>query len=146
MLVFSPHFDDAALSIGGLLQQLPDRITVTTVFSRSNWAYNRVNPRQTDAVSALREQEERRALAALGVSRMRFLGHLEAPLRGYAFEDIFAAHDVYADEVLPTIAQSFDALVSELRPAIVLAPLGVGRHIITRRASADWTTGARPLL
>ncbi|NBD73865.1 hypothetical protein GVX82_02375 [Patescibacteria group bacterium] len=83
-IVFSPHADDAVLSLGGHLRAwraADEQVTVVTVFSISDVAFGKQG--SVAYVSALRTEEDRAALAPLGIE----LVHLDlpdAPLRGYS--------------------------------------------------------------
>jgi LmbE family N-acetylglucosaminyl deacetylase len=89
-LILSPHFDDAVLSLGGLIATAPERAVVVTVFSGTPPAENiagRWDRRSgfASAAAAMRARavENERALAVLGVApdAIRNLGHLDSQYR-----------------------------------------------------------------
>src|ERR1700722_18211357 len=88
-LILSPHFDDAVLSLGGLIAKAPERAIVVTVFAgapvedvRGGW--DRWSGFATGAAAVrARSQENAAALALLGVPRSQIhdLGHLDYQYR-----------------------------------------------------------------
>jgi LmbE family N-acetylglucosaminyl deacetylase len=92
-LILSPHFDDAVLSLGGLIAKQPERAIVVTVFAGTptegvtgRWDRRSGFGTAAEAVQA-RSSENDRALAALGVhqSAIRNLGHLDDQYRQRPF-------------------------------------------------------------
>ncbi|WP_219500558.1 PIG-L deacetylase family protein [Nonomuraea ceibae] len=111
-LVVSPHFDDAALSVAGVLATLPRPAAIVTVFGgpaaeegddRGPSAWDRLCG-FTSTGEAVRERraEDARACAALGVEQIA-LDHPDAPAAGTwldGLEDCLAAHAGPATQVL----------------------------------------------
>ena len=140
VLVLSPHYDDAGLSLGQSMRNGPlrrCRVTVGIVFGRSNWQRWFAPTRsRTPLVTAIRRVEE--AHAALRF-RYRFVTapHEEAILRlgstdtrNYLDPGIDAAADPVFDGVRRTIAGwAGDA-------DLVLSPLGLGDHLDHRIVAA----------
>ena len=134
VLVFSPHFDDAAMGAGHLLLARPGS-TVCTVFAGPPDRYPD-EPSEWDAlggfrsgddVVAIRREEDLAALAVLGADHhwLEFVDH-----------QYLAPHErATADEVAPALA----AVVDAVAPTAVVLPLGSGeprprRHPRRRRA------------
>jgi LmbE family N-acetylglucosaminyl deacetylase len=128
--VIAPHCDDAAFSVGGLLISLglPQAVTVTTVFTQSNYTIQRQLNNSTEEVTAIRKGEEKSFLASVGVQWID-LNLPEASLRGYkALSDIFVAR--WADDpIIDAVRNALHAIVTHTTPAIVGLPLGLGHHV-----------------
>jgi LmbE family N-acetylglucosaminyl deacetylase len=131
VLVFSPHFDDAAMGAGHFLLAHPGA-TVCTVFAGPPDHYPD-EPTEWDAlggfvagddVVAVRRDEDLAALAVLGVEHhwLDFIDHQ------YLAPDDRAT----AADVAPALA----ALVNALDPTAVVLPLGLANpdHVVTHEA------------
>ncbi len=138
-LLLSPHLDDVAFSCGGIAASLARagwQVIVATAFTRS------VHPASgfalacqrdkglDDAVDymALRREEDRAACASLGAAQ-RLLDLPEAPNRGYGSAAALFAPPRPDDAVARQLASLLAGLLAQLRPALVLAPQGCGRHV-----------------
>lgn len=146
LLVVSPHFDDGVLSAGGVIGQLVRNgaaVTVATVFSASSdrplsAAARAFHERCGLGSNAMRRRasEDREACHRLGADPVH-LGLQEALYRRdkhgaprYAEGSAIFAADVAAEAVVvERAAELIGALVADLDPALVLAPLGVGAHV-----------------
>ena len=159
VVVLSPHLDDAVLPCGALLAHLAARhpITVATVFTAAApppWSLPaRRQLRALGGVGAedlfeQRRAEDREVLAGTGAAAVH-LGFRDALFRrgrrGPAYPTF--RFDAARGRVAPCdagLAAEVSARVGEIaragRAGVVLAPLGVGRHVdhlITRRAAQD---------
>jgi len=130
-LFIAPHLDDTAISCGGTFlarKHGPEafRHTVAvTVFSRSN--YTRTGLGDEQAVTRIRQQEERTVLGRLGIEPL-FLDMPECPLRGYTIRDpLDYPKAVKAELDRDTAVRIADLLVPLLadREAVLL-PLAMG--------------------
>jgi LmbE family N-acetylglucosaminyl deacetylase len=138
VVAVSPHLDDAVFSAGGTLALLGDvtEVLVLTCFTGSvptaeatgfalSTQLDKGLPADVDYM-ALRREEDRRALAALGVPG-RHLGLLEAPHRGYGSPaELFAgrhAGDAAGDVLAGVLAPLLDGA------DLVLAPQALGDHV-----------------
>lgn len=133
VLVLSPHYDDAPLSLG---QSLLDgelshhRVTVGVPFARSNWTIW-FHPKRWrwPIASAIRLAEELRSAGRFGY-RIR-LGRLEeCVLRTgeLASESFLDPHfDPAASPDLSDVSEQLDKWVSGYD--VVVAPLGIGDHV-----------------
>jgi LmbE family N-acetylglucosaminyl deacetylase len=132
VLVFSPHFDDAAMGAGHLLLARPGS-TVCTVFAGAPARYPET-PTEWDAlggfragddVAAARRQEDLAALEVLGAQHrwLDFVDHQYLPPNERAS----------ADEVAPELA----AVVDAVKPSAVVLPLGLANpdHVVTHEAA-----------
>lgn len=135
VLVISPHYDDAPLSLGqsmldGVLHA--HRVTVGVVFSRSNWTrwiYPTKGRRWP--VTAARWSEEHWNALRFGY-RVRTGGREEVILRTQlrAPEQILDPdHAVGLDPELPEVVEVLRGWIHGGRYDAVLAPLGVGGHL-----------------
>lgn len=135
LIVVSPHFDDAALSLGLTLAHRASRglrSVVVNVFSGA--------PETDDgrALVARRWDEDRRALAMLGVDDIRSIGLLDAVYRtrpdGGALypsrESLFWGQAPLDDVLLGQVMDGLIAVFSDMGDDAVLAvPLGAGGHV-----------------
>lgn len=139
MVVVSPHADDAAYSIGGLIQKsiLRSQVHIVTLFGRSNYLRKSGIGSDPDKVTRLRQREDESFAARIGAA-LTYLDFPEAALRiGPAWKDIFAgsASVKVPEKVKTTVSSLFD----QLRPRCLFAPLAVGGHrdhLITRDLAA----------
>jgi LmbE family N-acetylglucosaminyl deacetylase len=134
VIVFSPHFDDAAMGAGHLLLAHPGA-TVCTVFAGPPDEYP-ATPTEWDAlggfrpgddVVAKRREEDLAALAVLGAEH-RWLDFVD---QQYLEPDERAT----ADDVTPAIAATVDAVA----PTAVFLPLGIANpdHVVTHDAGVQ---------
>ena len=134
VLVFSPHFDDAAMGAGHLLLAHPGA-TVCTVFAGPPDRYPD-EPTEWDAlggfhagddVVAIRRDEDLAALEVLGVEHhwLDFVDHQYVPVDERAT----------TDEVAPALG----AVVDALAPTAVVLPLGLANpdHVVTHDAGVQ---------
>jgi LmbE family N-acetylglucosaminyl deacetylase len=139
-LCLSPHLDDAAFSCGGTLARLAAcgwSVHVATVFTASVAApAGFALACQTDKglapdvdYMALRRAEDVVAMRALGATA--HWGALrEAPHRGYhAAPELFAGAHVADRNTWSDVVAALGPLVAALRPALLLAPQGLGGHV-----------------
>lgn len=131
VLVFSPHFDDAAMGAGELLLAHPDS-TVCTVFAGTpprypdevtEWdALGGFQP--GDDVVARRREEDAAAMQVLGADHV----WLDFPDHQYLAPE----QRPTADDVAPAIARTVDAVA----PTAVVLPLGIANpdHVVTHDA------------
>ncbi|HVF95363.1 MAG TPA: PIG-L family deacetylase [Sphingomonas sp.] len=139
VVAISPHLDDAAFSVGGMLAahaRAGDRVTVVTCFTG-----NVARPQgfalacQLDKglgpeidYMALRRAEDLAACAVIGAAAIH-LPFLEAPHRGYASAaELFAGRRM-DDGVLGPLAYALATLVKDLSPDLLLGPLAIGDHV-----------------
>lgn len=157
-IILSPHYDDAALSCGGLIAQLSaagEQVVVATVFGGKP-DYSRLSPFAHEIHSRplagddpidQRRAEERAALALLAAESrpgdfldciyrqdaagLRWLYDGEAAL--------FGAVDPADDDLVDELAHCLAALAPAPPACVLYAPLAVGRHVdhqIVRRSAA----------
>lgn len=109
-LVIAPHPDDESIAAGGLLQRAVAaggevRVIVVTDGDNNPWPlrYLKKKVRITDADraewGALRREESRRALAALGVSAATFLGYPDRLLTTMARRGDLKVRDALASAI-----------------------------------------------
>lgn len=118
ILYISPHLDDAVFSCSAHIKKSREegnRVVVASLFTEGNH-----EGRKLEDLVAMKMLE----------ADYRWLGYLDAPFRnGYydSFERI-----IWGDtrEDVPDISE----LVDELRPRLIVAPLGVGNHVDHRLA------------
>lgn len=139
VLAISPHLDDAAFSVGGLLSayaRAGDRVTILTCFTGNLLAptgfalacqLDKGLGADVDYM-ALRRAEDRAACAVIGAEAVH-LSLLEAPHRGYASApELFAARRP-DDTVLAPLTQQLSEQIVALQPDVLLGPLAIGNHV-----------------
>ena len=139
IVAISPHLDDAAFSVGGLLAaraRAGDRVTVVTCLTG-----NVAQPTgfalacQLDKglapeidYMALRRAEDVAACAVIGAEAIH-LPLLEAPHRGYASApELFAARRD-DDMMLAPLTAALAGQIAALEPDLLLGPLAIGDHV-----------------
>jgi LmbE family N-acetylglucosaminyl deacetylase len=146
-IILSPHADDAALSIGGMLCKriLEEPITLVTIFGRSNYIRGSAFQSNWETVTATRKSEDVAFTNAININ-LKYLEFPEASLRlGSSFNKIFSENihieDQFFSEVLTVIKQ----IIDNEGPKFLFAPLGLGLHqdhlIVNRlshKISTDW--------
>jgi LmbE family N-acetylglucosaminyl deacetylase len=139
LLAISPHPDDAAFSVGGLLDLTCGAWErhVGTLVGVSEYEL-RPAPAGADPVevSARRREEDRRFAAVAGVA-LHAGTVLDAPLRNPGLSPFRAPLDAHVAEFAAVI----DRWVREIQPTLLLAPLGIGGHA-DHRAARLATCGA----
>lgn len=136
----SPHFDDVALSAGGtLLGQVRHEgcLVVAVCTARPPGAVSEFAEYQHDRWGgaadpwAEREEEERRAMAALGADYL-WLGLPDAIYRGEQYlsdEDLFGPVQPGDAPVAAALAAAVRDLAERQEGATFYLPLGVGGHV-----------------
>lgn len=152
LLYLAPHSDDAALASAGLLHAcaaagLPVRIL--TCFSRSAHARGGLGSNPCE-ISAVRKREDRRFVASLpGPVELEWLDLDDAPLRPWHRDKHPCKQTSMTPEDRALAATLAERLAAELdRAALVLGPLGLGRHIdhlIVRDVLAKFAHAGAPV-
>ncbi len=139
LLAISPHLDDAVFSAGATLWRAARRgwrVVVATVFT-GNVAQPtgfalacQLDKGLTADIDymALRRAEDKEACARLGVEAFH-LPLLEAPHRGYDNAPALFADVHPGDSAKTQVPRAIADLLADLRPDILLAPLGIGGHV-----------------
>lgn len=159
VLVLSPHFDDAAFSLSGLIAALTERccrVIVVTVFSAGapsptgfalRCQTDKGIPAEIDYME-LRATEDQNALGILKAERQE-LGLLEAPHRGYGSpESLFGPLRHEDVTIVGQLAQTLREMVQCLDPCWIVSPAGLGEHVDHRlvRTAAERAVSHRRLL
>jgi LmbE family N-acetylglucosaminyl deacetylase len=147
-----PHQDDIALSAGGLVRDLVfSGVTVKSITVMSHIAGGRehfpfvkklieqTHQIDPDLYNKLRDKEDERGLAILGVSGRINLGYLDLPWRTKSggstilsplYPDVFGTRaDEDENELKPKIINDLRELVKNDTKAVVFAPVGTGAHL-----------------
>ena len=136
LLVISPHPDDAALSVGGLLHILAGswQRHIGTLVGHSGYElHNTAEDSDVADVSARRKAEDQRFADIIGAT-LHYGTALDAPLRHPILSPYREPRGLQVSEFEIMI----EALVQDIRPRLILAPLGIGGHadhIAARRAA-----------
>ena len=146
VVIVSPHADDAAYSIGGLIQKSIFRspVHIVTLFGRSNYLRRSGFDNEPDTVSRLRYREDMSFAARVGAA-LTYLDFPEAALRIRSKSEGIFATDV-KEPAPPNVQTTLDELFDEIRPRGVFAPLAIGQHrdhLIARDLAAGQATRAQ---
>lgn len=130
ILFLSPHADDVAYSVGGLVAQLAMRsdLHLITIFGRSGWALPEASRgKSADEISAEREREDR-AYCARRWIKYELLPCPDSFTAGYdeVTELSSAATD---DPRTGGVVNMVRSAVAYRMPQFVLAPCGLGGHV-----------------
>ncbi len=147
-IILSPHYDDAALSCGGLIAQRTaagDLVVVATVFggrpdlaTLSPFAQSiHARPGAAGDLIAQRVAEERQALAILGAQPrsgdyLDCIYRRDEPAGRWLYdseESLFGAVDTADDELIDELAAVLAALAPPAGQCVIYAPLAVGNHV-----------------
>jgi len=139
IVAISPHLDDAAFSVGGLLAAHArggDRVTIVTCFT-GNVArptgfalacqLDKGLPPEVDYM-ALRRAEDEAACAVIGAVPVH-LPLLEAPHRGYATAPELFGSRRDDDGMLAPLTAALSAEIEALAPDLLLGPMAIGNHV-----------------
>lgn len=139
LLAISPHLDDAIFSAGTTLWRASRRgwrTFVATVFTGTveqpkGFALACQLDKGLSAdidYMALRRAEDEQACALLGAEAIH-LPELEAPHRGYDSAPALFADVRSDDPARLSVLEALAALVSDIRPDVILGPFGLGGHV-----------------
>ncbi|MHA1797431.1 MAG: PIG-L deacetylase family protein [Candidatus Helarchaeota archaeon] len=132
-IIFSPHCDDTALSLGGAIQNdLIERdILVCDVFSVSNYTIMQQGTGNPKEVTKVRNEEEKRVMELLGAS-FELWGYPEPLLR----EEYTQLEDIFNPEGNPKSDKLYNKIESRIKRicksnhnAKIFFPMGIGYHI-----------------
>ena len=130
ILLLSPHADDIAYSIGGIVAQLSPRanLRLMTIFGHSGWALSQAMCEQSaGAISAEREREDREYCVRWSID-YDLLHCPDSFVMGYDAATelrISVTEDPRTEGVVDLILNS----VACSQPEVVLAPCGLGGHV-----------------
>lgn len=133
VLVISPHSDDAAFSIGGIIQRFSKTGTVfqiLTCFSKSKYVIES-SQLSIEEVSSIRKKEDQmfRLLCNANNVELIYLDYLDAPLRQNREMDSVIDSTLTVDEHL-LVRQLAKVVKSILRDDVLLwFPMAIGNHI-----------------
>ena len=134
-LYLSPHYDDAAFSLGAWIAGQPGGLLVN-IFTRSEYTHDKVAT-GVDAVSALRAAEDRVFASRFGLDQVA-LGLEEPSLRGRGSRDASGV-----DEDAGLLRAPLTALLDQWvdGETVVFCPAGIGghvNHLATRLVAWEW--------
>lgn len=143
--VFSPHFDDAVLSMGSLMTSLLTHglsVTVVTFFTKGsslNSPLTRKLLTQARSLSAAsyfakRKAEDQKALAAIGTLKIKNFSLVDAAWRSKEQlalypETTLAIEHAHDRETRKAVQEAIQTLSLEKKQTLIFAPLGLGKHI-----------------
>lgn len=140
-VILSPHYDDAAFSLGAWIARHPGG-TLVDIFTRSGFVVGAdlgvPDAETVERVSAIRQAEDRAFSSAHGLEVIE-LGLEEPSLRGRHSRDR-AGVDDDVGQLREPLWQVLDRLVAGGGQA-VFCPAAIGghvNHIATRRVAIDW--------
>lgn len=140
-VILSPHYDDAAFSLGAWIARHP-RGTLVNIFTRSGFVigadHGVPDAVTVERVSAIRQAEDRAFSSAYGLEVIE-LGLEEPSLRGRHSRDRSGVDDDVG-QLREPLWQVLDRLVTEGEQSI-FCPAAIGghvNHVATRAVALDW--------
>jgi LmbE family N-acetylglucosaminyl deacetylase len=136
-IYLSPHYDDAAFSLGGWIGGRPGGLLVN-IFTRSEYTASKVSS-GVDAVSELRAREDKVFAERLQLEAMA-LGLKEPSLLGRKSRDVSGV-----EQDAGHLRQALTALLDErvVEQTVIFCPAGIGghvNHLATRLVAWEWAT------
>jgi len=128
LVVFSPHCDDVAFSLGGsLINGYLKAPKVYDTYTKTNYFLNKP---LTDEIGKERCKEESVALKKFGVI-LRFMGFSDAPNREYLSEKEYMSplNNPKKDSSFMRVKNKIYRIVNKEKDKILLFPLGIGYQI-----------------
>ncbi len=129
-IILSPHCDDAAFSLGGLLLSgMIDNVVICTVFSISNCTYNDLEDSIENITTIRKKEDEEFFKQCKSKIHLHYMDKLDAPIRmGNEDLDVFNTSFTKKDreictEIISFIEDNFSI------DDIIYAPLALGNHI-----------------
>ncbi|PIN81302.1 hypothetical protein COV11_02235 [Candidatus Woesearchaeota archaeon CG10_big_fil_rev_8_21_14_0_10_30_7] len=128
VIIFSPHSDDIALSLGGAIVNgiLGNNVTVYNVFSLSNYTVLNKETGDEQIVTKIRKAEEKIAMIKMGI-KIIFLNYPEPSLRG---EKTFLKtnDNIAKNNFFIKLKNKISGILNKNKNAHFLFPLGIGKH------------------
>lgn len=126
-LFISPHIDDIAFSLGGILLKFITRYPtfIVNVFSTSRYAY-RTTHSNSESVTRMRTQEERLFNQATACDTVS-LGFQDASMLNHT--DTSEVYTNFYDRRYKSVCTALQQQLSQLRPTYLFVPLSLGGHI-----------------
>jgi LmbE family N-acetylglucosaminyl deacetylase len=136
-IYLSPHYDDAAFSLGGWIGSRPGGLLVN-IFTRSEYTASKVIS-GVDAVSELRAREDKVFAERLQLEA-RAMGLKEPSLLGRKSRDVSGV-----EQDAGHLRQALTALLDErvVEQTVIFCPAGIGghvNHLATRLVAWEWAT------
>lgn len=143
-IALSPHSDDLALSVGGILSRCAPwpELTVWTLFSRSTWAPRRPDLGEPRQIARVRIREDQEYCHRLGCSLVT-MPFPDAGLRGFDARTELTV-DLDDDPMADGIVEALRRLLRAVEPEAIWAPLGLGGHVDHRIAALAALTAELP--
>ncbi len=129
VLLISPHSDDIAFSIAGMLaeERIRGEIYFVTIFGKSNYCWGGFQEDEVK-ITAIRRQEDSHFANMLGL-RHDYWEFPEASLRiGSTYDDVMAKSAEYTEDPSTALYSRTVECAMAYRPTHVVLPLGIGLH------------------
>lgn len=128
-ILFSPHSDDIAFSLGGILTtDYFDRPSlIITLFTESNYSPFIIF-KDSNIISKKREKEDFTFAKSVDIELKR-LSFPEAPVRGKPWFCKCPDCDPFSDPIFEKVQNSIKKIVNSCPNALVLSPMGLGNHL-----------------
>ncbi len=127
-ILFSPHSDDIAYSLGGalLLDYFKNPLMVT-VFTRSTFS-PRIKLSGEEEITLKRKKEDETFAETLGLS-LKTLHFPEPPLRGLGTDEKIFTSKAMSDPIFEEVSEAIYDIISSFPGSLVVSPLALGNHI-----------------
>jgi len=145
IVIFSPHLDDAVLSMGGLISYLSEHgldISIVTVFTQSldldspsiRVIMDRAGFSDVNLYFKARKSEDEKAARLLGVKNIQHLRFIDAAWRADNGLPIYPTYQLVdisdLDQALiPDVERKIGEILEGKGNFAVFAPLAIGRHV-----------------
>lgn len=127
-LLFSPHSDDIAYSLGGtLLSGFFENSLMVTVFTKSTFS-PRILLNSEEEITQKRIQEDSNFAKSVGLFLMS-LSFPEPPLRGLETDYKIFNADAYSDPIFNSVYEAIYNIIASYPSSLVVSPLALGNHI-----------------
>jgi LmbE family N-acetylglucosaminyl deacetylase len=127
-ILFSPHSDDIAYSLGGtLLLDYFENPLMVTVFTRSTFS-PRIKLSSEAEITSKRKKEDEAFAETVGLS-LKTLHFPEPPLRGLDTNEKIFTSKATSDPIFEEVYDAIYDIISSFPGTLVVSPLALGNHI-----------------
>lgn len=138
VLIISTHFDDAPLSLGGVINRIElfQNLHVLTVFTRSSYTILTNIPNSVDYISTLRNLEMENYCHELNI-KLHTLGFCDTTQRKYPSLEIYKETiatflntvNPEKDDIFDNVKLELDSKIKKIKYDSIFFPLAIGNHL-----------------
>lgn len=138
VVVVSPHCDDGALSVGGIMRELTT--SVSTIFLLTVYTISRHiayrSSQITRDISRIRVEEDRSFCSALSIRYCHLRQEEYACRRRVDLTELFDGRDLLDLPEYKKLLETLSKTIARLNPRFVMCPLSLGNHIDHRMVTS----------